>query len=325
MEAIYKKYKSKLIKKYKSKRSQKQDNFITIDDYLAVELSKGPYESSSNIYYHYQSYHNIYNFFNIISVINGFNKILCMPDFFIKYKNTLLNITIVYFTDTNEIIIPNDTIEEFKKCKSKTNIRFIYSTLIIDTTSNTGISHANMLIIDLFEKTIERFEPYGKYIGDANKYTPNNIPSKLKNITTNIDYIIDNNFKELLGLTNFKYISPIDLSPLIGPQSLSDSYNGMCVSITMLYLHLRILNPDVNQSIIINYLVEMSKEDLKNIILRYTKYIEIMLKKYDSIVINTDNIRRENFNKIKLYIVSTNKENKYIQKRNIKRINNIFL
>ena len=58
----------------------------------------------------------------------------------------------------------------------------------------------------------------------------------------------------------------------------------MCVTISSLYLHMRILNLDTEQNKIINYFIAMSKTKLKKLILKYAKYIEETLKKNKNLV-----------------------------------------
>jgi hypothetical protein len=137
---------------------------------------------------------------------------------------------------------------------------------MIDKLSNKGINHANVIFIYLFKKTLERFEPYGVLFMTSEKKINNAIKTRLLSI---------------LELEDFKYLSPLDISPKFGLQSKADAYGGMCVTFSMLYLQLRLMNPDVIQKELVNYLLNKERKDLINIILRYAKFIEITLKKYD--------------------------------------------
>ena len=65
----------------------------------------------------------------------------------------------------------------------------------------------------------------------------------------------------------------------------------MCVTITMMYLHMRILNPDIKQKKIINYFLEKDKKELKTIILKYARFVELTLKRNKNVTIKLqDNI-----------------------------------
>jgi hypothetical protein len=123
-----------------------------------------------------------------------------------------------------------------------------------------------MVIIDLFKKTVERFEPFGSLSKETEKKANHAIAIRL--------------FK-VLELTDFKYISPLDISPEFGPQQKADAYGGMCATFSMLYLQLRLMNPDILQKEVVNYLLQKSAKELKKLVLRYAKFIEIALKKYD--------------------------------------------
>ena len=84
---------------------------------------------------------------------------------------------------------------------------------------------------------------------------------------------------KILGLNDYRYISPKAISNKIGLQHLGDSYNGMCVTISMMYLHMRLLNLDKKPKYIIDHFIKKPKKELKTIILKYAKYIEKTLKK----------------------------------------------
>ena len=81
-----------------------------------------------------------------------------------------------------------------------------------------------------------------------------------------------------LELEDFKYLSPKDLSPYMGVQSHADAYCGMCVTISMMYLHLRILNPDISQKKLVKFLIKRDKKKLRSMILKYAKHVENTLK-----------------------------------------------
>lgn len=303
----YKKFKRNLIYKYKKELSrnnqvqnqvqdQELDKFISINDFLATEMSKGPKEEPGNINYFYQSYANIYNFFTILVNHYNFNQILCIPNFVLKFKNYIDTTSIVYFTDSKELIVPIKLKYKINKCMDvNNNSRFIYCTFMIDNIKNTGPNHANMIIIDLYKKTLERFEPYG-YI------------EKFEN---EINNVISNRLLKIIELNNFTYLSPFDISIKLGPQSKADAYGGMCVTFSMLYLQLRLMNPDTIQKELIEYLIKKDKQVLKKMILRYAKFIEITLKKYNYQIHENDIYVQKKWKSIQKYIISNENEDKF--------------
>ena len=48
-----------------------------------------------------------------------------------------------------------------------------------------------------------------------------------------------------MNLPDFKYIPPSKYEPEEGLQARLDAYSGLCVTWSILYLHYRVLNPDV--------------------------------------------------------------------------------
>jgi hypothetical protein len=268
----YKKYKATINKKYDNNK----DGLISINEYLAIEKSMGPKEKEGNIDYYYQDEDNVYNFFTILQLqkIKKF-KVLCIPTFEIIFGNKndmITRTTAIIDVKKKRHFFPEIIKEEVKKCKKKDNVRIIYFTLKLILDSKCNFSHANMIVIDLFNKTIERFEPHGccpSYTRKEEKY---------------INDFFKNKGKKLIGLDNYKYISPKNISKKIGIQHLGDSYNGMCVTISMMYLHMRLLNLDTKPRYIIEHFIKKSKKEVKDTILRYAKYIEKTLKKESKLV-----------------------------------------
>ena len=255
--------------KIQKRYDKNNDKFITIDEYLAEEISKGPKTDPGSISYHYQDYANVFNYFLIL--LNDYEEfnILCMPRFALQNGNVLIRTSIAYYIKENVLQIPAKVDEEIKKCRQNDRIRFIYFTLIIVTKSIEKLTHANILLIDLKKETMERFEPFGHSIVKNEKQ---------------IDSLIKQQLFSVLGIQNFKYIAPVDISPLVGIQRKADAYCGMCVTIAMMYLHLRILNADVPQKKIISYLLKNPKKKLINKILKYARSVEKKLKNNTELV-----------------------------------------
>lgn len=102
--------------------------------------------------------------------------------------------------------------------------------------------HANLLIYDLKNMTIERFEPYGNTMG----------------IDGGIDDVLE---EELTWNTGLKYIKPDDYLPVTGFQTISDETNninkksgdfgGFCLAWCLWYLETKMKNPDISSKILI--------------------------------------------------------------------------
>ena len=76
-------------------------------------------------------------------------------------------------------------------------------------------------------------------------------------------------------LPGFRYIPPNKYEAKEGLQMRLDAWSGLCVTWSILYLHYRVLNPNVNPKDLINYL---EKKITKSVLLRYTRYVEEVLK-----------------------------------------------
>ena len=193
-------------------------------------------------------------------------KIMCIPNFVLnKY---MVRTSTAFNIETNKIYFPPKMKEGIKKCIDDEDTRFIFFTFIIIFSKKCKLSHANIIVIDLVEKTVERFEPYGKTVPD--------------DIDDEIQITIDKLFTEFvlkfINLGDYEYLSPIKISQKFGIQTVADAYCGMCITISMMYLQLRIMNPDIPPKIVINNLLKIPRDELLKKVLRYAKYVENTLK-----------------------------------------------
>jgi hypothetical protein len=278
----YKFSKLKLLNKYKrfskelARAATNEDTFISINDFLAEEQSLGPDTDPGKINYSHTNPENINNYMKIMLKEIEYDKIVCIPNIITKNKKYTISNSFTYNETFDFILIDEDTINEIKRCFSK---RFIY--IIFDISHDYYDSgHANILIIDNLKKTIERFDPLG-----------HGYPSDTElNITRNIDRKFTNDLLKKINLQGYKYLSPFDISPRFGIQFKADAYGGMCSMYTLIYLQLRLMNPDINQKIIIKYLLSKEKDELIDIILKYTKYVENILKKHEDMIEENKNL-----------------------------------
>ena len=267
--SITKKKYTKLNSKILNKYDKNKDNIITVNEYLAEEASKGPRADPGKIKYDYQKIENVYNFFTLLTLNKIKNyRVMCIPQFEIIFgENYIVRTTTLLDIKYKKYYFPKTMIKAIKKCQYE-GIRLVYFTLSIKYTKS-WFTHANMVIIDLQKKTLERFEPHGC----SRMYDNNKVDDFMKNFV--LDY---------LQLNKYTYIKPTDISSTIGIQIKGDSFGGMCVTISAMYLHMRVLNIDIKQKKIIDYFLKMSNPKLKNTILKFAKYIENTLKKNADIV-----------------------------------------
>ena len=266
-----KKYKNLHIKNL-NKYDNNDDGLITMKEYLDKEISKGPGEKKTDLIlkYKYQANINVYNYFML--ALKNFKKfkILCVPNFIFKWKTKKFRTAILYVVEDKLLYFSSDMVKQIDKCKCDNKTRFIFISFFILYYPDDKLSHANIIVIDLYKKTLELFEPHGHSLFNEKSTEISN-----KTIKVLLNY---------LNLKNFKYLSPVYLSPKIGIQVNSDSYCGMCITISMMYLHMRILNPDIDPKKIVKHFLNQSPKKVKIIILKYAKHIQKTLIKNKIIV-----------------------------------------
>jgi len=273
------KNKSRKIGKKSRKRKSKKDHLKTddiIDVPLSNKISLGTFETEGDKNYHYQAYNNIYSYFGqILKQDKNLAKILCFPDNKNEWMNTFIKVNLDDKNiNSSELVIQNISLvgpEEnlnkildlVRSCENKGH-KFFVITVMLVVPGKPG-SHANILILDLKEKTIELFEPHGKR---TEMTTMDSLEGAYK--------ISDNLLKKMFSkiLPKYSYISPQNYLPTYGLQWRIDSYTGLCVSWTMLYIHYRILNPNIERKRLVQYMNTFTKK----FILRYVKQVEETIK-----------------------------------------------
>ena len=244
------------------------DNYVSVYEFLASQPSLGPKARPGRIDYHYQNITNVISFF--FTIIRNdprlSNKIACIPETTNPINPELKSSVFVYIKENKVFASPrlNKSIE---KCK-KEGYRFVIMTLNIgDTLAPHGISHQNMLIADLKNKTIERFEPHGQ-----------NKTLFIYNDQEKVNKLVQNFLKN--RKINYKYLSPKIISPIVGPQSKADAFCGMCVTFSIMYTHLRLLNPHLSQRKVNEMMMRGTPARVRDKILKYARFVEDVLKKY---------------------------------------------
>ena len=256
-------------KKYKTKK--KRPNIKVVDVPLSDNISLGSDASLGGIGYNYQKYYNTFTFLKeIINRNNKLKRLVCIPDenntnpsfvkvnFFKGFENIDSHLSSV--NPVNPLISKEIFINEIRKCMNK---RFIPISLQIDV----GIqgTHANIILFDTKKKTVELFEPHGAYSDDSTLEIKNAYYKVSKNIHKFVK----------IYFSDYKYVPPTKYEPSEALQSRIDAFNGLCVTWSILYLHYRILNPDISPKRLTQYIdYNMNTNKL----LRYTRYVEDIVK-----------------------------------------------
>ena len=172
---------------------------------------------------------------------------------------------ISYYNENEYYIHPylNNIINSTRRSDKK-RFAAVFVSLIYDK-----MLHANIMVYDFKNMTVERFEPYGNTMG----------------IDGGIDDVLE---EELTWNTGLRYIRPNDYLPVAGFQTVSDETNiinnkagdfgGFCLAWCLWYLETRLKNPDVISKVLVDKVInKISKLDLK-----FSEYIRNYSNKINS-------------------------------------------
>ena len=172
-------------------------------------------------------------------------------------------------------VIPDTLLDNLYYCKSKhKTMVFLNLTFITTINGNVAYQHANILIINLILKTIERFDPHG-----GSTFIDINSSDKVKRIKNLkkvykqelIDEILRSKFKTILP--DFKYLDLNDTCPYLGPQAKVDKFGGLCITWSLMYFLLRVLNPFLDQSQINKQMISGNHKQILNKVLQFQRYV----------------------------------------------------
>ena len=259
-------------KKRKTKKLTKKDKLGIVDVPLSKSLSQGSKASLGSIDYHYQKYYNTFAFLKeIIKKNKKLQNLVCIPNVGEGWMQSFLKVHFFKGVSSKSMdsVKPVDSansknkfITEIDKCMKHRLVPINLEIIV----PGAG-THANVIIIDSHKKTVELFEPHGN----------RGVRSELESISRAY-FKVSKNVQRFFSmyLPDFKYIPPSEYEPKEGLQARLDAFSGLCVTWSILYLHYRVLNPDVPPKKLINYL---DKKINKPTLLRYTKYVEDVLKR----------------------------------------------
>ena len=262
--------KRKTLKRILKKKTKK---FNVIDVPLADKVSLGSKASIGSIDYHYQKYYNTFAFIKkIIDKEDKLKKLVCIPDTSDSWMKSFMKVNFFKNIDSikphlesvrpvDPFVSKDNFMEELNKCMDH---RLIPISLEI-VVPNVG-THANVIIIDTKKKTVELFEPHG---ARSNESELESISRAYFKVSKNVHKFVR------MNLPDFTYIPPSKYEAEDGLQVRLDAFSGLCVTWSILYLHYRILNPDLNPKKLMEYL---DKTFTIKKILRYTRYVEEILK-----------------------------------------------
>ena len=259
--------KKKPTKKKPNKKKTQKKQISIIDVPLSNKISLGSDASSGMINYNYQKYYNTFAFLKeLIKKDKQIRKNVCIPDIGRHWMKGFLALNLQ--NKKNLTLKPVDSINSqskfVKKIKHCLKHRFVPINLQLIVKRNN--THANIILMDSMKKTIELFEPHGN----------RSVSSHLESISQGYyraSKAVRKFFKQ--HFPSYKFIPPSKYEPSEGLQDKIDAFSGMCVTWSILYIHYRLLNPDVSQKDLVKYL---NKTINKRNLLQYTRYVEDIIK-----------------------------------------------
>ena len=130
--------------------------------------------------------------------------------------------------------------------------------------------HANVLFFDTVEKTIDRYDPHGAQCEGINCPAYNQ---------DRIDKILKNEFKKIIP--GYKFIDFSVACPNVGPQMKAEVFDrtGYCVTLSLMFTVLRILNPGNTPEQVNDQLLEGTRADIFSKMLKFAKFYSDIIKK----------------------------------------------
>jgi hypothetical protein len=258
------------------------DGHMIVDPPISDKRHQGSCAIEKDHYFSYVGTENFLRFFQ--KVKNKFPKnLLCFPELTgptgtrRDYQILIEHVSYVYAknkypnaTENNRHLFVKQHLpllhtkvlsvtKEIKSCIKK-GFRFIC--LDVDLRLAVG-GHANIILIDTKQKTIELFEPHGgKDKQESGWY---------KDISSIFQDYFEHEFP------NYTYVPPHKIMGVSGPQGrkpVTGINNGLCMSWCSLYLHYKLLNPEIPSKVIVKRLIQLNQTFLR----KYLQYVEDVIK-----------------------------------------------
>lgn len=141
-----------------------------------------------------------------------------------------------------------DTVEGCRK-------PFVVCSLGIYDERDFRAGHANALLFDVRHRVVERYEPMGRAEPVAW-----------------LDGWLGRRLEE--AFPGWAYVGTALSAPARGPQATVDVYDGMCVTFSLLYVLLRLRNPDATAKEINHHIVRAhTPRQLRSIVLRLNRHV----------------------------------------------------
>jgi hypothetical protein len=256
-------------KKKKSMKKHKNKNKI-IDPDFSKRIHKGTAASPNSINYHYQKFSHIMEYINAYA-----NTKPALQKKIYLFRYPLDNLLTFDLEDldggVHSYAFANHVFHEkiFKASKIYRFIPIVLQIQMLDDEEEDGIDyHANSILIDTKRMTIELFEPHGYRVTLS---TLGGVSAAYNKKTR----IIQRYFKNIFP--KYQFIDAVDMIKKTAYQAEKDpdEHTGYCVMWTLLFIHYRLLNPDIDINLLMKYI---DKKITTRFLLRYSSLVEDTLK-----------------------------------------------
>ena len=194
-----------------------------------------------------------------------------------------------YKKEDMQILLPPNLKETIIKCTNNKKYMVVCNLILVfgDDFRN-AIGHANVIIFDIYNKIIERFDPHGGSTvilnENSNDRTGNKdfkFGNKIKSNAVADQIYLDSQLKKQFEkiLPDYKYLGTDDTCPYLGPQMKADAYQGLCLTWSIMYMLLRVLNPKLKPVDVTKNMIKGTISEIKDKLLRFQKFVIEKVKK----------------------------------------------
>ena len=190
------------------------------------------------------------------------------------YKVEFLNFEIMWIYQ--KLFFPTDFENKVNKTLKDSNIKFIIISLAIELSNG---SHANILIWDIKNKNISRFEPHGANNPNQFNYNENLLDDLLRNKFTcfdnSLEYIKPKEYLPIIGFQKFEMMENEKCTKIGDP-------NGFCAVWCVWWVDMRLKYANIDQKKLVKKLMDKIREDgifFKDMIRNYSANITIIRDK----------------------------------------------
>ena len=200
-------------------------------------------------------------------------------------KNKILTINSIIDNDSDShgyISVPKTFWKQFKQCPSKRFVVFPFGFTCLDS------GHANYMLYDRKNKSLERFESFGKITSSC--LNPPNLDKKIFEL-----------FYENLGSDLVFYYPPQSFLPSVNFQAKQENEKewinrneddepvGYCAVWSAWYIDLRLSNPDIDRE----QLVKIAMKKLESLPINFTTFI----RNYSGMIVDVSKEIQKIYNK----------------------------